>query len=868
MSPSRVEHGRDSLRSRRIGRLGAGLSFALVVAGLTAGGASSFDGAPGAAAPVAHRGAGLQLQVMTSTDSAALSAGSVRVQANSPGNQRVELSTAGFGNGPLLTVPTTVGLKPGANSLDLPLSGKGREVLAGCGATQLIVTAFDSSSGATLARGMVSLNRTVPQCAKLDKASRCETIAAPGTNCLFPWPSNHFTVTDPSTGTGRQVNLKRVSMPENKNGVPVDPTELNRSDGFSPGVSIVTHVPGLTSRKALNRTQAVRVTDMNKAFKPDQPIVLIDATTGQRQLIWAEVDSNATSPQGTDLIIRVGKNLKEGHRYIVGMRDLRTAGGQKIPAPPGFALYRDDLKTNIPAIEQRRQHFDSIFKTLKDAGIQRGNLYDAWDFTVASTQNITGRMLHIRDNGLAQLGDNTPGDGIEQGHAPDFTITDVKTVDEPSPGPGHEDLAVTDPSHAVQNVREVTGTFQVPCYLNQVGCPSGSRFNLGADGLPHQTPGNFYTANFTCNIPQSAVHEQTPGAGDWQVVHPDRTSMYGHGLFGDAGEVHTTNVRQLGDDHNVITCATDFIGMAEEDVIPEAVPALRDLSNFPPLPDRLQQGLLDFIYLGRLMSLPDGFAGDPAFKFGGQSAIDTSKGVFYYGNSQGGIAGGALTAVEPDVTRSVLYVPGMNYSTLLTRSVDFSDYALILYPSYPNESVRPLLLSQIQMEWDRGEPDGYANHMTSNPLPGTPAHHVLIDMSYGDHQVTNVATEVEARTIGAPLRRPALDPGRPPSAYTNFFPQLPTLGPLSGPAAHGNGFFVWDIGPKRPDGAGGYLGTASAPITNTAPNDSYGVDPHDTVINTSPEVRHQIAAFISPQGKIIDPCGSAPCYAAGWTGPP
>jgi len=108
VSPSRVEHERDSLRSRRIGRLGAGLSFALVVAGLTAGGASSFDGTPGAAAPVAHRGAGLQLQVMTSTDSAALSAGSVRVRADSPGNQRVELSTAGFGNGPLLTVPTTV----------------------------------------------------------------------------------------------------------------------------------------------------------------------------------------------------------------------------------------------------------------------------------------------------------------------------------------------------------------------------------------------------------------------------------------------------------------------------------------------------------------------------------------------------------------------------------------------------------------------------------------------------------------------------------------------------------------------------------------------------------------------------------------
>jgi hypothetical protein len=839
---------------------------ALLVAALTATGASSFDRGAGAGA-AAPRGAGLQLKVLTSSDKAALSADRVRVQADSRPARRVELDTMGIANGPLLTVPTTTGLKSGKSAIDLPLSGAGRELLSGCGATKLIVTAFDPRSGGVLGRGAISLQRTVPQCGKLAKASRCETIAAPGSNCLFPWPSDHFTVSNSSTGTGERVDLKRISMPENKDGVPVDPTELNRSDGFSPGVSIVTHVPGLTSRKAFNRTHAVPVTDMNKAFRTDQPIVLIDAATGQRQLIWAEVDSNATSPRGTDLIIRVGKNLKEGHRYIVAMRDLRTANGHRIPAPPGFAIYRDGLKTDIPAIEKRRQHFESIFNKLKQAGIQRGNLYDAWDFTVASTQNITSRMLHIRDNGLAKLGDKTPGDGIEQGHAPSFTITDVKTVDEPSPGPGHEDLAVSDPSHAVENVREVTGTFQVPCYLNQVGCPSGSRFNLGADGLPHQQPGNFYTANFTCNIPRSAVREQTPGAGDWKVVRQDRTSMYGHGLFGDAGEVHTTNVRQLGDDHNVITCATDWIGMAEEDIIPEAVPALKDMSNFPPLPDRLQQGFLDFIYLGRLMSMPDGFASDPAFKFGGQSVIDPSKGVFYYGNSQGGIAGGALTAVEPDVTRSVLYVPGMNYSTLLTRSVDFADYALILYPSYPNEAVRPLLLSMIQMEWDRGEPDGYANHVTRNPLPGTPAHHVLIDMAYGDHQVTNVATEVEARTIGAPLRRPALDSGRPPSPYVNFFPQLPTLGPLSGRAAHGNGFFVWDIGPKRPNVFGGYLGTASAPITNTAPNDSYGVDPHDTVIDTSPEVRHQIAAFISHQGRIIDPCGNAPCYAAGWHGP-
>ena len=168
------------------------------------------------------------------------------------------------------------------------------------------------------------------------------------------------------------------------------------------------------------------------------------------------------------------------------------------------------------------------------------------------------------------------------------------------------------------------------------------------------------------------------------------------------------------------------------------------------------------MYLGRLLTQPDGFVSDPAFQFSGHPVLDPSH-VYYYGNSQGGIAGGALTAVEPDVTRSVLYVPGMNYSLLLTRSVDFEDYASILYPAYKDEGQRPLLISLIQSMWDRGEPSGYANHMTTDPLPDTPSHKVLIEMSYGDHQVANVATEAEARTIGAPLRQPALDANRLPA---------------------------------------------------------------------------------------------------------
>ncbi len=805
----------------------------------------------------------LKFKGASQSDQALLSSGQVKVVVRSTKKRKLVLAVRGFGGGPALSDPRRVKARPGKRTFSLALSPAGHDILQGCGATGLLLTAkvpgkHKKHRKGKSPKGRASVVQSVPQCAALAKAARCETIASPGTNCLFPWPSDHYTVDDASASTGRRVNLSIDSSPANAHGVHIDPSGINQSDGFSPGESIVTRIPGLDNPTAFQKTGAVPLTDMDQAFAPNQPIVLIDASTGQRQLIWSELDSNASSPANTDLIIRPGKNLIEGHRYIVAMRNLKDASGNVIPAPPGFALYRDGVTTDVSAIEGRRAHFDELFSKLQQAGIARGDLYDAWDFTVASTPNITDRMLSIRDRGLADLGDNTPGDGIMQGNAPDFTVTSVLTKNDP-----------TNPlnnGHEAQNVREVTGTYQVPCFLSS-GCSNGSgvyqsggHFNLNSNGVPQQN--GTMTARFTCNIPLSAVTETSPGSGVWNVDHQVRPSMYGHGLFGDYTEVHTTDVRTLGDDHGVLTCATDFTGMMEDDV-GTAITALQDLSKFQPLPDGLQQGFLNFIYLGRLLMYSDGFSSDPAFQFNGaQSVIDHSKGLYYYGNSQGGIAGGALTAVEPDITRDVLYVPGMNYSTLLTRSVDFGDYSAILYPSYPNESERPLLLAMIQMLWDRGEPDGYANHMTSDPLPGTPAHHVLIEMAYGDHQVSNVAATVEARTIGAPLRYPTLDPGRTPG-FVDFFPDLPAL---QLPAdANGNGSFVWDIGPKR---SGGTLGTDPAPITNTAPDDSFGVDPHDTVIRQTPEVRAQIAAFLDLNGTITDPCGPNPCYAAGWTGPP
>ena len=44
-----------------------------------------------------------------------------------------------------------------------------------------------------------------------------------------------------------------------------------------------------------------------------------------------------------------------------------------------------------------------------DAGIAREDLYLAWDFNIASVENITERILHIRDDAFAALGNAAPG---------------------------------------------------------------------------------------------------------------------------------------------------------------------------------------------------------------------------------------------------------------------------------------------------------------------------------------------------------------------------------------------------------------------------------------------------------------------------
>src|SRR4029453_1434357 len=349
----------------------------------------------------------------------------------------------------------------------------------------------------------------------------------------------------------------------------------------------------------------------------------------------------------------------------------------------------------------------------------------AWDFTTQSTTSTSAKLLAMRDDAFSILGEG----------APTFT---VDTVNETS-NPG-------------QLFRLIDGTFQVPLYLTNQGLP-GAELRLGADGLP-ENQGDFFTAKYRCIIPLSATTDGGPPAV------PGRASLYGHGLLGDKGETSASHVRAFAFEHDFVICGTDWTGFAEEDQV-VVLYALQNYSNFPRFIERQHQGILNFLFLARLMIHPDGFVSDPAFQVGGEPLLDLDAGVFYDGNSQGGILGGVLAGFSQDIVRFVLGVPGINYSTLLDRSTDFVFYSDSYFkPSYPNALDRSFLISFAQILWDQTDPSGHVRHTLADTYPNTPPKKILYQVAFGDHQVAPVSVEIAARSNGASIHQPVLQHGK------------------------------------------------------------------------------------------------------------
>jgi hypothetical protein len=647
---------------------------------------------------------------------------------------------------------------------------------------------------ALLSGSMVAVTHTqTAGAASLNPSSLgCDVlVSAPvGHDCLLPWPNNAFTERS-STATGLRLDITAAETPANTSGVHIDPTYQDQGDGFSPGSAIITYIPDLS----LANSGIVGSTDIAGSVVKDSPIVIVNMTTGARVPYFAELDAQNPDPASQLLLIHPAYALTEGQRYAVVLRNLKnTSGGSIAPAASTLAALNGTLK---PA--SRGLYIKNLIKDQLHGLLGSATPYMAWDFTVASEMSIAGPALTMRDQAYKTLKSNG---------APPFTVSSVTTSG---------------------GVKTVQGTFQVPLFLKSA--TNSSVMKLDKAGLPEINGKLTWPANFICVMPS------TIGAGG-----PALPAVYGHGLLGDASEVESSSFSDKVS-QDMMGCATDWLGLDSNDIA-EVIGVLGNLSEFHMVTDQMLQGIVNFQFLGRLINSPDGFATSSAFKdTSGHVLFEVGK-CTYVGYSQGGIMGAAVSAISNEWTRALLGQAGMDYGgLLLQRSVDWSEYQTYLGAAYPNLDDQQIGLQLVQLLWDRGEGDGYAQHLTSHPYPGTKAKQVLIIENYGDHQVPNVGTEMLARTIGAAEYSPAFS--RTSGSFTTSY-GLPTLNQTKAVKA---ALELWDFG------------TLTPPSDNLAPANGSGAaaDPHDYG-RADPLLDRQIITFLKT-GVVPDVCGQAACQA-------
>ena len=605
-------------------------------------------------------------------------------------------------------------------------------------------------------------------------------------NCTAPWPAGVFEVDDATTATGKRLNIPQGTLPTNIDSISIDPTAWNLADGFSPAAPMVMAFPGGVSAQGLPPAD-----NMTVSTQMDSPTFILDMTTGQPVAHFAEIDMQADStPDSQALIMRPAARLVGGHRYAVAITNrVKARDGGDLPIPPGFKAIVGNHHTDHALLESYREREQEVLDALDQAGFPADDLVVAWDFTVASDDFIHRDMAAARDRAIAAL----------QNHPQAFAIT--------------TDAPIGD---GTKIKRRITGTFETPLILtNGGGTQPGTTVARDAMGLPAVQ--GFYSVGFTAIVPTCA----------YTAAQPVGMIIYGHGLMGSSNEAAGGVQQDTANELCMVIIGTNMRGMSEDDV-PAVARALNEGSHADEVMEVLEQGLVNYISLVHAMrsTLAQQLFVDAANN--NKVLVDPAQ-VYYYGLSQGAIFGTPFMAWEPTVTRAVLGVGAANYSMLLDRSADWPQYRVILNGAYPDALDDTLVISLMQMRWDKTEGSGIANTVLAGTPTGTPPKQILAQIALSDEQVPNIGSFWEARTMNIPVLGPT--------------PTTPWgLTVQQSPLASGSALVIMDGG------------APPAPTTNIpAPK----LDPsmHD-LTRTQYATRRQMKQFYGT-GQIVNECSGA-----------
>lgn len=530
-----------------------------------------------------------------------------------------------------------------------------------------------------------------------------------GQGCLLPWPSLSYAAPDATTATGLRLDLPAASMPVNGADIAVDPGPINaRWDGFSPSGPMIAMFAGGVSPDGLPSWKSPE-----DSLAAGSPVVVLDLDRCERVALFAEVDQNVADAADRALVIRPVVRLRERTHYAVAIRNtVKSADGSELPVSPGFAALRDGRSFDHPRFAAMAARAPEMFDELAAAGVARSELALAWDFVTASDDMLRADLTAMRNAALPVIG--------ERGAGLTFTV-------ETQSGDGSLPMALL-------------GTFQSPNFLTN-GEAAGSILVRAADGSPELH--GLRDARFAAVIPKCVESQPLPRPA----------IIFGHGLFGSADELLDDGfVSSLAEAYCTIIIAGDFIGLTSRQLA-TVVTGVSDLNRGREVTEKLAQSIIDFIALESIARGP--MAASPQFQLAGEPLIDPDR-TFYVGGSLGGIMGNVLMAYDPNLTRGVLAVPGGAWSMLIERSNAWTLLKGIIQSNYPDPQLYQLNIALFGMGFEPYDAITTAAHVIRDPLFGNPVKNILMWYSIGDCLVSNITTEMVARTMGIDMIGPSV----------------------------------------------------------------------------------------------------------------
>jgi hypothetical protein len=542
---------------------------------------------------------------------------------------------------------------------------------------------------------------------------RCDNLSEE--HCIFPFPSDFFVSADESGG--RSVTF-HGALPVDRDGEVFADEVFTSLDGWP----TITPIQFRMAGASLEGTAPWN--DIGKSIEDGSKTLILDAETGERRAHWVEFDHFSEDAGEHVIVLRLARALEYQRRYVVVVRGLVDAGGAPLSAPRGFAALRDATAAPVVGVDERRAHFDeAVFPVAEAAGVARGEIQLAWDFTTNSEENVTGTLVAMRDRLIETVGDQ----------GPEYSIDDVQVFSDAAAEP---DIAF-----------KVIGTASVPSFLLPPNDKGIRLIRRDAEGMP--VAEGVEEVVFELQFPRSVVE----GGGE-----PAAVLQYGHGFLGGREEADNRWLRTMANERRFVIAAIDMQGMNTIagflwfGLFPQS------LSPFPLLSEEPHQGVINHVAIMRMLHGAFFADADPRFTDGGAPWYDRDR-FYYYGNSQGGTTGNITMSLHVDVERGVLGVPGGAFSFLLNRANQWVGISRgVIMPQFDSTLDFVAISGLIQLGWDRFEGFNFIRRAGDNPFTGSPPHQILFHVAKEDAQVNNQVSECLGRSVDALLVAPPVRP--------------------------------------------------------------------------------------------------------------